>query len=307
MIRFILAILLLLTALGLWQARKKCSNQNIKNYLRWAIYPTVSIGLLFAIWSMTRVVPPRSVGIETTLGKVTNSYDSGLHFVKPWAGVHKFPATVQTTLLKGKGTEKGETAGCITVRLGNQTTACVDILMQWQVNTGDKKSVEALYARWKSFDHIEPNLMRPQMQHAVLGPFEKYNPLDTLAANGQLSAPLKALEDETRSALSSAIGDGITVTQLTINLVSYDETTQNKINSYSQAVADTRIAEQRKSTADAQRQANDALAGSAASKDPAVITQNCLDLTERMVKEGKGMPAAWNCLNGPAQSVVNLR
>jgi len=269
--------------------------------------PLAIVGVLLMGVSTVRVVPPRSVGIEITLGKVTDAYNSGLHVTLPWAKVENYPATIQTTKLQGQGTARDEDGPCVTVRLGNQTTACVNVTAQWVVNTQDTEAVKKLYTQWRSFDNIEPKLIRPRLEHALLAPFQTYDPLEVLKANGQLTAPTTQFEKVARDTLSAEVGNGITISALTINLIGYDSTTQDKINAYSQAVADTRIAEQRKLTADAQRQANEALAGSAASRDSGVLLQNCLDTTERLTKEGKALPAGWTCFGNAASPVVSVR
>lgn len=262
--------------------------------------------LLF-FFSTYRSVPPRSVGIKVSLGKVQGTLQSGPHLVKPWVKVISFPSTIETTRLQGDGKADIDDGPCVTVRLGNQTTACVNATIQWHVNVNDSKGVDALYASYRSFNHIEPNLVRPQVQHSLLAPFENYNPLAVLAANGNLETPTKTLEDQGRTTLEQVLGNGISVTQYTINLVQYDAQTQDKINGYSSAVADTRIATQQEQTANARRAANDALNASQASTNPGVITQNCLDLTERLSKDGKSLPASWTCLGNGATPVVNVK
>lgn len=265
---------------------------------------TVVIALFLIIVSCARVVPARSVGVEVTFGKVTNLYDSGLHWTKPWAGVKKFPSTIQTVVLQGDGKDADE--ACVTVRLANQTTACVDVSARWSINTTDKQAIKDLYANWLSFDGLEKNLIIPQVKHAMMGPFDDFDPLKALQDSGQVEAT-RTLEQQANDQLRDYVGGAITVNALTINLVHYDDTTQQKLNGYAQAVADTRIAGQREQTAAAQRRANDAFAGSAASKDPAVLIQNCLDVTERMAKEGKQLPAGWTCLGNGATPVLNVR
>ncbi len=264
------------------------------------------IAFALLLGSMLRIVPPRSVGIQVTLGKVESTLDSGPHMVKPWSKVENFPSTMQVTKLLGDGKGKDYDGAAVTVRLANQTTAQVHVSSNWQINTQNGQDVERLYATWRSFDAIEEKLVVPQLQHALQAPFEKYDPLSVLKVNGELVAPTKQLEEQVKAELAAKVGDGVRIDNLTIQLISYDQVTQDKINGYSQAVADTRIAEQRKSTATAQREANDALAGSGASKDPGVLYQNCIDMTERLTKEGKGLPAAWSC-GDQAQTVVPVR
>jgi len=273
---------------------------------------TFGVGFLFIatlmfFGSTYRSVPPRAVGIEVSLGKVKGTLQSGPHLVKPWVKVISFPSTIETTRLQGDGKADVDDGPCVTVRLANQTTACVNATVQWHVNVNDSKGIDAIYASYRSFAHIEPNLVRPQIQHSLLSPFETYTPIAVLAANGNLEVPTKTLEDQGRTTLEAALGNGISITQFTINLVQYDAATQDKINGYASAVADTRIATQQEQTANARRAANDALNASQASTNPGVITQNCLDLTERLTKDGKSLPASWSCLGNGATPVVNVK
>lgn len=228
----------------------------------------IAVNVVIAVLLCVSVVPARSVGVQVSFGKTKDTLGPGLHLIAPWTDVKKFTSTIQTTRLQGDGNGADDDGPCVTVRLGNQTTACVNVTAQWSVSTTNKEGVQQLYARWRSFDNIEPSLFRPQLQHSLLAPFEDYDPLKVLQANGELATPTASIEAKAREQLELAVGDGIQITGVTINLVNYDQTTQDKLNSYAQAIADTRIAVQRKATADAQRQANDALAGSAASKDP---------------------------------------
>lgn len=264
------------------------------------------VALVCCMGSTVRVVEPRSVGIEITLGKVTDAKSSGLHFVLPWSKVENYPSTIQTTRLEGGGDHQGQDGPCVTVRLGNQTTACVNVAAQWTVNTNDLESIQKLYTQWKSFGNLEPQLIRPRIQHALLDPFQTYDPMQVLKNGEQLVAPTAELEAKAKELLIKEVGNGIQIHSLTINLIGYDQTTQEKINAFSQAVADTRIAEQQRFTAEAKRQANEALASSSASSDEGVLLQNCLDTTERLTKEGKALPAGWTCFGGSSSPVVRV-
>jgi hypothetical protein len=61
-----------------------------------------------------------------------------------------------------------------------------------------------------------------------------------------------------------------------VPLVNYDEATQERINALNVEKANTRIAEQRAKTAEAEARANEILAASV-SNDPNVLVSKCLD------------------------------
>jgi hypothetical protein len=217
--------------------------------------------------------------------------------------VEKLSTATQTLKLDGDGKDGRP---CVTVRLANQTTACVDVSVQWNI---DDKGVVDLYRQYKPregdvFSNIEENLVQRQATHALNVAFADYDPLAAIAnGSGVPRVKVDDLAAEARKVLSDAVGSGINVRSVTIPVVHFDDTTQSKLNAYAQAIADTRIAQQRELTAQAQKKANDALAGST---DPAVLYQNCLDTTEWLVKEGKTLPPAWSC-GAPPAAVVPVR
>jgi hypothetical protein len=106
--------------------------------------------------------------------------------------------------------------------------------------------------------------------------------------------------------LRAAVGGGVTIDNITVPLVHYDQITQDKLNAYSQALADTQIAAQRKKTADLVKQANDALAASAAVHDPGVQYQNCLNLIADLAAKGqlKDLPPTFTCGSSAAPVIV---
>lgn len=280
----------------------------------------VAVGVLaactLAIASFT-IVPTRSVGVVTSFGKPVGSLKNGAHLVRPWAEVEKFDASVQTLNLDGDpGKDK---TPCVTVRLGNQTTACVDVSLQWNIDqSGD---VVELYRKFKNFGNIEENLVRRQLRNALNEAFKAHDPLSVIndeaskpnATEGQTSVTDKSKQIESNGDLAakakpvlvSGVGSGIKIVSLTIPLVHYDKDTENRLKQYQQAMADTRIASQKKLTADETKQANDKLASSASVKDPGVQYQNCIDLMRELGAKDqlKNLPPAFTC---PGSSTANV-
>jgi hypothetical protein len=94
--------------------------------------------------------------------------------------------------------------------------------------------------------------------------------------------------------MRATVDKGIVVDTLLISVVHYDDVTQQKLNGYAQALADTQIATQQKLTAEQQRLANEKLA-TASSNDAGVKYQNCLNLIKDLAAKGQ--------LAGPAGDV----
>jgi regulator of protease activity HflC (stomatin/prohibitin superfamily) len=259
----------------------------------------VLIGIMLFMSSAT-IVQTRTVGVETSFGKPIGTLSNGFHMVRPWANVEKFDTSVQTLNLTAAKDDLGDP---VTVRLANQTTAQVDVSVQWNIDpNGD---VIDLYKRFRSFDNVENNLVKRQLQHALNGAFAQYDPLRSI--NGTQDTTGKSVDELAalaRTELQKAVGSGIQIGTLTIPIVHFDGATEDRLRSYQQALADTRIAEQREKTAQAQKAANDALAQG--NNSPGVLYQNCLDMVERLSKEGKGLPAAFNCGSSPT-SVVPVK
>lgn len=274
-----------------------------KGYIWGGLAVVVGVFALGSTISSATLIPTRSVGVEVEFGKPVASLTNGLHWVAPWASVEKFDASVQTTKLDGSGKE--DTTPCVTVRLGNSTQACVDVVTQWNIDpNGD---VIELYRSYHSFEKIESNLVLVQLQHALRDTFGTFDPLAALAdANAAKQPSLDELAATTKAAFAGYVGAGITVKSVTVSLVHYDGDTENRLKAYQQALADTRIAQQRKATAQQVADANNILSGTAATTNPGVQYQNCLNLISDLAQKGllKDLPPTFNCGSGAQTPVI---
>lgn len=264
------------------------------------------LGGLFLIMDSSTTVAPRGVAVQTAFGKVRgDTLGSGWHWVAPWNAVEEFDASVQT--LKFYHDEPNDDGECITVRLGNNNTACVDVTTQWNIDhAGD---VKALYLQYKTFTNIHDNLVKRQLGSALNEVFGTYDPLASVDANGTPTLNTKTLQDKVRISLQRDIGTGINIDSVTIPIVHFDNATEDRLRAFQQAKADTRIAEQQKLTADQQALANQNLAkGAAALNDPGVAYQNCLNLVDRLAKENQlqNLPPTFNC-NGSSSGNTLLQ
>jgi regulator of protease activity HflC (stomatin/prohibitin superfamily) len=251
------------------------------------------VGLITCGFSSATIIPTRSVGVVVEVGKPTGTVSNGFHWVKPWAHVEKFDTSLQTLKLDGDG--KGDSTPCVRVRLGNQTTACVDVSVQWHIDpNGD---VVDLYRKFKSPENVETNLVRRQLREALNLAFDTYDPLASVNGTADKAVSREELATKARLTLASSVGTGIKVGDLLIPMVHFDSETENRLKAYQQAIADTRIAQQRTLTAEETRRANDILAKSTAGQNEGVMYQNCLDFLRSLAAADKlkDLPPTFNC------------
>lgn len=227
----------------------------------------VVLGLAIVTFNSFTVVPPRNVGVLVEFGKADKSLENGWHMVAPWSSVENIDGTVQTQLMT------------VTVRLANQTTAQVDTVVQWNVDP--KSNANTLWQRYRGrnddvIKNIHDNVVWRQTTVALNSVFASYNPLVVLTG-GTENRSQADLAKQAEAMLKSSVDPGIVIDTLAISLVHFDPVTQDKLNGYAQALADTQIATQQKLTAEQQRLANEKLAVGSSS-DPGVKYQNCLNL-----------------------------
>lgn len=252
-------------------------------------------GLALLVLDSFTVVSPKNVGVPVAFGRAGDNLDNGIHFVAPWASVEEFDATRQTLKLSGGGDDNGDP---IVVRLANGTTAKVEVSLEWQLD--DNGNIKQLYLDYREFGRLQDNVVRRRLSAALNTVFEKYDPLASIKGDGT-TAPVSTLEDDAKKALQGLMPNGITIQTLFLPKIEFDGSVQAQINQYVNAVNETKIAQQQELTAEARKRANDKLAGGDLTSG--VLYQNCLDMVERMTKDGKALPAAFTCGAGPTAVV----
>jgi regulator of protease activity HflC (stomatin/prohibitin superfamily) len=279
-------------------------------FIRRSVALAIAIGImvlggLMVFFDSFTIVPARNVGIVNTFGKAEAALDNGWHWVKPWSSVETVDATVQNINLSQ------DAKNCITVRLANQTTACVDVTVQWNID--QKANANELWQRYRGTNddvvgNVGRNVVERELRRSLNVVFESYNPLSVLTGGG---APTTKTDDLAAAALGEMkqhVASGIVVDTLRISLVHFDGVTQDKLNGYAQALADTQIATQQRLTAEQQKAANDVLAQSSSS-DPGVKYQNCLNLLKDLAAKGQlqNLPPTFNCAGSDTPVIVNSK
>lgn len=262
------------------------------------------LGGLIVLFDSYVIIPARNVGIVNTFGKAEATLDNGWHWVKPWSSVEHVDATVQNINLDS------DTHNCIAVRLQNQTTACIDVTLQWNID--QHANANDLWQRYRGTDgnvvaHVGKNVVERELTRALGNVFTNYNPLVVLSDPNNKQPSADELAKQALDQMRQFVDPGIIVSSLLVPTggIHYDDVTQQKLNAFAQALADTQIAIQNKLTAEQQKQANDLLAA-ASSNDPGVKYQNCLNLIKELASKNQlqNLPEVFGCGEGSTTPVI---
>jgi len=248
------------------------------------------VTVILLVLSSTTMVTTKRVGVVTEFGKPSSEpLDNGLHFKAPWAKVTEFDVAKQVDEFTG-----GD--HCVNVRMAGQTTACVSAVITWRAVSSEANS---LYQDYKDFEKVRSTLVKNNVKSTLSEVFSTYNPLAQVAKGDEIAETpdVSAYADDVKSALQVAVGDEVEIVSVTTPYISYDDTTQARINELQAEVANTRIAEQRKLTAEAEAAANAELAESVGN-DPNVLVSKCLDILSALAKDGKSLPNGFSCWPG---------
>lgn len=218
--------------------------------------------IVVLILGSTTIVSARNVGVVTTFGRPSGTLGNGLHVKAPWQSVTEMDGTIQID------NHTGEMA--TTVRLGNNSTAFVDNSVRWRIQPA---AADELFLDYRQFENVRDNLVTRELRAALNEVFADFDPLAPENVEG---TNVQALGDEVAEKLRAKVGGQIEILNVIVPLVNYDQATQDRINALNVEKANTRIAEQRAKTAQAEARANEILAGSV-SNDPNVLVSKCLD------------------------------
>lgn len=302
MLAFIIGILALLIGAGVLFFAQGMPQASERRGGRYAAILFILLGLFIVAWDSFTIIPARNVGVVNTFGNAGQALDNGFHVVAPWSSVETIDATVQNINLSQ------DAKNCITVRLANQTTACVDVTVQWNID--QHANANELWQRYRGNNddvvhNVGSNVVERELRRSLNVVFESYNPLAVLSG----AAPTVKTDDLATKALGEIrthVDTGIVIDTVRIPLVHFDDVTQAKLNGYAQALADTQIATQQKLTAEQQKLANQELAV-AASNDPGVLYQNCLNLVKDLAAKGQlqNLPPTFNCGDPKNQVIIS--
>ncbi|MET3962322.1 regulator of protease activity HflC (stomatin/prohibitin superfamily) [Marmoricola sp. OAE513] len=279
-------------------------SKGTKRTLRAASAGLVVLALLCVGLASFTVVGTRNAGVVTTFGKPSGrTLGNGLHLKAPWQKVTDIDGTITTQKFTGEG-------DCISVRIGDGSTACVSVVIRSRIN---QDAADDIYADYRNSDkdineNVNDALVRTQLTSALASVFSTFNPLlntgtqpvsNTAPDLQKFSTEVSTKMDGLLRAVSDDDKPQVDIKSITISYIRLSEGTQQKINQLQLEVAATRVAEQKKITNQRLAEANKALADSL-SKDPNVLVSKCLDL----IDDGRQLPAGFSCWPGSGSSVV---
>jgi regulator of protease activity HflC (stomatin/prohibitin superfamily) len=256
----------------------------------------LGLAAFFFLLSIVTIVPTREIGIVTAFGKPVRSLSNGLHVKLPWEDVHQLDGTIQTD-------NHTTTEHCTDIRIGNESKACIDNTIRWRIKLS---AGQRLYQDFREMENIRDSLVTRELKAALNEVLSDYNPLEQIQDDTQSAKPdLNVFAREVQVGLSKRVGEDVEIESVILPIIRFDKQTQSKINAYQAEIANTRIAEQREKTAQAQARANRNLAGSI-SNDPNVLVSKCMDTLAQMVEEGQKVPIGFSCWPGGSPGSVVL-
>lgn len=273
-----------------------------------AVFVIGAVTLVFGLALTT--VDARSIGIETKGGKYVGVLTPGRHILAPWADVEQWTTRNQTIQFSGDDGEDRDNfrdESSISVRLGNQSVAQVDMNVTWAVAdsggdlTKQAERIKQLWAQYKTFGDMSRDFAVVTARAASGDVFNVYDPFSSLSTakadnpyvpNSEWS---QKITDKLRPLYEAR---GLTLVSVQVVQVGYDKDTEAKIKQYSQKVADTRIAEQDVKVAEQQALASKQRSTQAAAGCEALIRD--LAASDQL----KNLPAGWQCPGSNGGAVI---
>jgi regulator of protease activity HflC (stomatin/prohibitin superfamily) len=258
--------------------------------------------LALLLFSSMTIVGTKQVGIVTSFGKPTGTLSNGFHLVAPWTQIHEMDGAVQTDDHLGGNAANDEGDGpCITVRIVNQATACVDVSIRWRIK---QEAADDLFRDYRDFSNLRRSLVTRDLAATMNDVFATYNPFLALTAKDTGAAPAETLATQgeaVRKALAAQVSGQVEVLSVFLPIIKHDDKTQASLDAYQQELNKNRTLLQEKENAQLQKEINDKLAQSVGAQGGAVAY--CLSIMKVMVDKGM-VPPVGMCSFGAAPPVI---
>jgi regulator of protease activity HflC (stomatin/prohibitin superfamily) len=306
---FIFGIVLLVLsigAFGAWKILRRQDNSDESDSFPLGIALSVGIialvgGLISMSVSFVRIVPTNTLGIVTEFNKPTGEVlSNGWHLTTPWTKIHKFDAAQQFMRFEGTGnnddvSDKNKKWPAVHSVIANNASVDVELVVTWRlrVDTGEQqKGTVALFQKYRTFDRMTENYVKPLVNQAVQEAFADVNPL--LADH---NPTLSVLSTEVLGLLRNKVDNTVHIESVQLSGRNFDAVTTSAINAQQAQIAATKVAEAEYDTNVAQSKANEALAKSIADT-PDILVSKCLDIANEqnndpglcMLGSGSGAP-----------------
>jgi regulator of protease activity HflC (stomatin/prohibitin superfamily) len=251
---------------------------------------------IFAVGALVTVffcsftpVGTRDIGVVTTFGKLAGHLSAGPNMIAPWSNETTIDGSYQPT------------DDSFTVRIAGGQTATAKVYVRWNA-TG--AAADDIFANYKNTSGLEHGLLQPELNVAVNTVLDGYDPLTPISENIPAGTPgnpsTSQLGARIQQVLAGRVSPDIAVETLVLQPLVYDPTVQDRINSITNQVAKTDVAQQSEKTAAAQAAANQALEAGLVN-NPLVLVQQCMTaIADGALKP----PAGFSCWPGQGSGVV---
>lgn len=275
---------------------------NTRRLLRRGAAVTAILTLLFLGFSTVRTVPVHSVGVKTAFGKIEGALRPGWHwFNAPWTKVNILDETIQTTTFYGTG----KNGTCMPVRIGGQQLACLNITIKWQI---EDPAAPGLFNQYDNNGttvqkSITKNLVINDLRTTANNVFGDYNPIEdatlTAVKGGSVTAPsqFSTFGPTILNDMRGDLRNQISITSINLSNAYYNSATESRLAGVANQFAATAQASQQIITDQKLAAANDALTKSLT---PLIVQNNCVTITDDLIKAGNKMNVGWNCFGGSA-------
>ena len=250
----------------------------------------LTLGTALALFfSSFNTIGTRDIGVVTSFGRLAGHVGPGPDFVAPWDSVTPIDDSYQLT---------DET---FTVRIAGGQTAQATVLVRWNAA---QDSADDIYGNYKTTAGLDNGLLKPELNVATNTALDGYDPLTPLATGAAAGSPenpsTAQLGTMIQGILQQRVGTDINVRTLVLRPLVYDPTVQDRINSVTNQVAKTDVAQQSEKTALAQAAANKDLETGLVN-NPLVLVQQCMNA----IADGQlNPPAGFSCWPGQNSGVV---
>ena len=235
--------------------------------------------VIMVIISSFNIVSTRNVGIVTQFGKPVGERGNGIAWIAPWQKITEMDGAIQLQSFQGNSYDDPQSA--VRVRLGNNSSAYVELNLNWRIRPG---AAPQMFQDYRTFDNIKVNLVDKQAQVALSKEFATFNPQQQTQG-----ADLPTMAQRVKGDLQAAVGDDIEIIDVRIPGLFYDQGTQDRIDEFNKKAQETKNAEQDVKTAQQRKAANDIIAQSVAN-DPLVIIAQCIN---ESLQRGQPVAGCW--------------
>lgn len=248
-----------------------------------------ALAVLLVLLSSYNPVGTRDVGVVTSFGRLAGHLGPGINFTAPWDSVTTIDDSYQLT---------DET---FTVRIAGGQTAQATVQVRWNAA---QDAADDIFANYKTTAGLQNGLLEPELNVATNAVLDGYDPLTPLATGAPAGSPsnpsTSQLGAQIEANLAGRVGGDVNVKTLVLRPLVYDPTVQSRINSVTNQVAKTDVAQQSEKTAQAQATANKLLEANLAD-NPLVLVQQCMSgLNDGAIKPVAG----FSCWPGQGSGVV---